>query len=271
MCTVCLIEDVKRHMLSRRRLFTGAAATAAMGAAAGVLSARPALAQSGGRVTDLTHTYDSDFPTFDGKPGIIYEVDKNFDPDGYHLYKLTIFEHTGTHIDAPLHFAEGPFSVDALPVENLIAPLCIVDISAKAAEDPNAMVEPADVETWISANGAIPAGACFAMNSGWTARIGDPSWRNGPDGSLAFPGFSKAATDLLAEAGAASIGVDTLSLDPGNSTDFAVHYAWLPSGRFGIEGLANLDQLPPTGATIFIGAPKHRGGTGGPARILAMH
>ncbi|MFC7704168.1 cyclase family protein [Plastorhodobacter daqingensis] len=270
MCNICLIEGVKAHMLSRRSLFSGAAVTAAAGLAAGALSARPALAQASGRVVDLTHAYDSDFPTFDGQPGILYETDKDFEPDGYHLFKLTIFEHTGTHIDAPLHFSQGGTSVDALPVENLIAPLCVVDISDRAAEDPNAMVEPADIEAWISAHGAIPEGACIAMHSGWSARIGDPSWRNLPDGTMAFPGFSRAATDLLAEAGAGSIGVDTMSLDPGNSADFAVHYAWLPSGRFGIEGLANLDQLPASGATIFIGAPKHRGGTGGPARVMAL-
>ena len=269
MCTACLMEDVKRHMLSRRGLFAKAA-TAAVGTAAGLSGARPALAQSRGQVVDLTHAYDGDFPTFDGKPGILYDTDKAFDADGYHLFRLTIFEHTGTHIDAPLHFAPDGASVDALPVENLIAPLCVLDISAKAADDPNATVEPADIEAWVSAHGEIPAGACVAMNSGWSARIGDASWRNGSDGALAFPGFSKTATDLLMETGAASIGVDTLSLDPGNSADFAVHHSWLPSGRFGIEGLANLDRLPATGATIFIGAPKHRGGTGGPARIMAV-
>ena len=270
MCNACLIDRVKTGMLSRRSLFSGAAATAAAGAAMGLSSARPALAQATGQVVDLTHAYDGDFPTFDGKPGILYDVDKDFDTDGYHLFRLTIFEHTGTHIDAPLHFALDGASVDALPVENLVAPLCVIDISARAAQDPNAMVEPADIEAWISTHGDIPAGACVAMNSGWAARIGDPSWRNLPDGTLAFPGFSKAATDLLAQAGAASIGVDTLSLDPGNSADFAVHQSWLPSGRFGIEGMANLDQVPPAGATVFIGAPRHRGGTGGPARILAV-
>lgn len=271
MCNACLIEDVKRSMLSRRRLFTGAMATAATGAVAGALSARPALAQASGQVIDLTHAYDSDFPTFDGKPGITFESDKDFEDDGYHLFKLTIFEHTGTHIDAPLHFSPDGQSVDALPVQNLIAPLCVLDMTGKAEEDPNAVVEPEDIEAWISANGDIPDGACVAMNSGWAARMGDPSWRNLPDGTLAFPGFGKAATDLLAQTGAASIGVDTLSLDPGNSPDFAVHYSWLPSGRFGIEGLANLHNLPAKGATIFIGAPKHRGGTGGPARVLAMY
>lgn len=273
MCNACLIEDVKTRMLSRRALFSGAAAMAAAGMAAGrsgAAPALPALAQAAGRVVDLTHAYDGDFPTYDGKPSILYEVDKTFDRDGYHLFKLSIFEHTGTHIDAPLHFAEGAASVEALPVEALIAPLCVVDIAARAAEDPNATVEPDDIEAWMSAHGAIPAGACVAMNSGWGARIGDPSWRNLPDGTLAFPGFSRAAVDLLAETGAASIGVDTLSLDPGNSPDFAVHHFWLPRGRFGIEALANLDRLPPSGATIFIGAPSHLGGTGGPARVLAL-
>jgi len=270
MCNQCVIDGVKRTMMSRRSLFRGAAATSAVAVAAGMIPARQAFAQSSGKVVDLTHAYDSDFPTFDGKPGILYEWAVKIEESGYQLHKLTLFEHTGTHIDAPLHFSKGGASVDALPVEQLIAPLCILDISAKAAQDPNATVEPADIEAWISANGAIPAGACVAMNSGWSARMGDPSWRNLPDGIMTFPGFSKAATDLLADAGAASIGVDTLSLDPGNSADFAVHYSWLPSGRFGIEGLANLDQLPASGATIFIGAPKHRGGTGGPARIMAM-
>ena len=106
--------------------------------------------------------------------------------------------------------------------------------------------------------------------SGWAARLGDPSFRNTADGKLAFPGFSKAATDMLAGLDVACIGVDTLSLDPGNSADFAVHYSWLPGGRYGIENLANVDQLPTKGATIFVGAPKHARGTGGPARVMAV-
>ena len=132
------------------------------------------------------------------------------------------------------------------------------------------MVEPEDIEAYVSANGEIPQGACVAMNSGWQDKLGDASYRNDADGNFAFPGFSKAATDMLADMGAGSIGVDTLSLDPGNSADFAVHYSWLPSGRYGIENLANLDDLPAAGATLFVGAPKHRDGTGGPARVMAM-
>jgi kynurenine formamidase len=269
MCNACLMEDVKRSMLSRRGLFAGAAAGAAA-VALGPMAARPALAQSTGRVVDLTHAYDGSFPTFDGQPGILYEPAVRFEEAGYQLWKLTIFEHTATHMDAPLHFSEDGLSVDQLPLEQLMAPLCVLDIAAKAMEDANATVEPSDVEAWVSAHGAIPAGACVAMHSGWAAKVGDPSYRNTPDGAFAFPGFSKAATDLLAEMGAASIGVDTLSLDPGNSADLAVHFSWLPGGRFGIENLRGLDQVPAAGATVFIGAPTHKGGTGGPARVMAV-
>ncbi|TNC65974.1 cyclase family protein [Rubellimicrobium roseum] len=269
MCHACVMENVKRSMLSRRHLFTGAAALGAASVASGLVSARPALAQATGRIVDLTHTFDEVFPTFDGQPGLAKEWAVTID-QGYQLWKLTIMEHSGTHIDAPLHFSADGASVDQLPVEQLLAPLCIVDITEKAAQDPNATVDPEDIEAWISANGEIPAGACVAMRSGWAAKVGTPSFRTNAEGAFAFPGFSQAATDLLAERGAASIGVDTLSLDPGNSADFAVHNSWLPGGRFGIENLAGLDGLPATGATIFIGAPKHAQGTGGPARVLAM-
>lgn len=269
MCHACVIENVKQGMLSRRDLFRSAAAVGIAAGATGLMSARPAMAQAS-RVVDLTHAYDGAFPTFDGNPGIIFDPAVKFEGNGYQLWKLTIFEHTGTHIDAPLHFSADGTSVDELPVESLVCPLCIVDVKAKAMEDANAMVEPADIEAWVSANGAIPAGACVAMNSGWAAKVGDPLYRNTPDGKFAFPGFSKAATDMLAGLNVACIGVDTLSLDPGNSADFAVHFSWLPGGRYGIENMANLDGLPATGATVVVGAPTHKGGTGGPARVLAL-
>ncbi|MFM2165676.1 MAG: hypothetical protein RIS79_47 [Verrucomicrobiota bacterium] len=270
MCDACLIESVKQSMLSRRSLFTGAVATTATVVASGLSTARPALAQAAGKVVDLTHAYDGAFPTFDGNPGILYEPAVKFAESGYQYWKLTIYEHTGTHVDAPLHFSEDGTSVADLPVERLVCPLCIIDMKSKAAEDPNAMVEPTDIEAYMSANGTIPAGACVAMNSGWAAKVGEPSYRNDAEGKFAFPGFSKSATDMLAEMDVACIGVDTLSLDPGNSADFAVHFSWLPGGRFGIENLAGLDGLPAAGATVFIGAPRHKSGTGGPARVIAV-
>jgi kynurenine formamidase len=269
MCNHCVIENVKASMLSRRSLFKSSAAGAAA-IAASMASSRVSLAQSSGKAVDLTYAYDEKFPTFDGKPGITKEKVVDFAKNGYTIYKLTIFEHTGTHIDAPLHFTADGTSVADLEAQNLVCPLCVIDIKAKAKDDANAMVMKIDIEGWIKANGDIPKGACVAMNSGWQARMGKPEYRNTPDGAFAFPGFAKEATDMLAEMGAAAIGVDTLSLDPGNSKDFAVHNAWLPGGRYGIENLANLDQMPAKGATIFVGAPKHAGGTGGPARVMAV-
>lgn len=270
MCNQCIIDNVKSSMLSRRNLFARSAAAGVAAVAASVISSRTSLAQSTGKVIDLTHSYDDKFPTFDGKPGITFEKVQDFKKDGYNIYKLSIFEHTGTHIDAPLHFTEGGTSVADLEPQNLVCPLCVIDISKKAADDANAMVSKADVDSWVSANGEIPKGAAVAFNSGWAAKVGKPEYRNTPDGKFAFPGFSKEATDYLAELGVAAIGVDTLSLDPGNSQDFAVHTSWLPGGRYGIENLANLDKLPAKGATLFVGAPKHAGGTGGPARVLAV-
>jgi len=269
MCNACIIEGVRKEAQSRRSFLTRSAAAGAAALAASMVSARQTLAQSSGKVVDLTHVFDEKFPTFDGKPGIAMDKVEDFKTNGYTIYKLTIFEHSGTHIDAPLHFTEAGTSVADLAPENLVCPLCVIDIKAKAKEEPNAMVARADVEAWISANGDIPKGACVAMNSGWAARVADPSYRTLPDGNFAFPGFSKEATDLLAEIGVGSIAVDTLSLDPGNSKDFAVHNSWLPGGRYGIENVNNLDMLPAKGATVFVGAPKHRGGTGGPARVMA--
>lgn len=272
MCHACVIESVKQSMLSRRSLFASAAA-ASVATTAAALMPRAALAQAapaGGRVVDLTHVFDEAFPTFDGKPGIAYERDKDINADGYAIWKLTVWEHSGTHIDAPLHFSADGQSVAEIEPATLVCPLCIVDIAAKAAEEANATVEAEDIEAWVSANGPVPSGALVAMHSGWAAKVGAPDYRTAADGSFAFPGFGKSATDMLAEMGVVAIGVDTLSLDPGNSADFAVHSSWLPAGRYGIENLASLDQLPPSGATVMVGAPKHRNGTGGPARILAL-
>ena len=269
MFNACIIEGVRQSSQSRRSFLARSAAAGAAALAASVLSAQKTLAQSSGKVVDLTHTFDENFPTFDGKPGIAMEKVEDFKTNGYTIYKLTIFEHSGTHIDAPLQFTADGTSVADLVPANLVGPLCVIDIKAKAKDDPNAMVSKADIEAWVSANGEIPKGACVAMNSGWSARLGDPSYRTLPDGNFAFPGFAKEATDMLADIGVASIAVDTLSLDPGSSKDFAVHNSWLPGGRYGIENVNNLDMLPAKGATVFVGAPKHRGGTGGPARVMA--
>ena len=272
MCDICVMNAVKDKMLSRRQFFSASAAAGAAAVLGSTVSAPPAMAAGHATVEDLTHVYDAAFPTYFGVPGFSAEQKFNFADNGFNLFVTTINEHTGTHVDAPLHFSADGNSVDAIAVSTLVAPLCVIDIAAKAAENPDAQVTPEDVKAWIAANGEIPENACVALHSGWGGKTGGEGFRNASsDGVMHFPGFHvEAAKMLIEETGAQSIGVDTLSLDHGPSADFATHYAWLPTGRFGIECLANLDKLPATGATIVIGAPKHRGGSGGPARIFAM-
>ena len=156
-------------------------------------------------------------------------------------------------------------------VSNLVCPLAMIDIRARAAENADAQVTPDDLKAWIDTNGPIPDGACVAMNSGWSLKTETPGFRNADgDGVQHYPGFHIEATQMLLETGAGSIAVDTLSLDLGASQDFATHYEWLPTGRFGIECIANLDEVPASGATLVVGAPKFKGGTGGQSRIFAM-
>ncbi|MCB1833783.1 MAG: cyclase family protein [Geminicoccaceae bacterium] len=272
MCNLCVMQSVKQRMLSRRHLFrTGAAGVAA--AAVGSVATAPAALASGYKsVVDMTHELHEDFPTWEGVQQFFKEQKTFFDKDGYNLFELRVNEHTGTHIDAPLHFSADGGTVAEIPVGDLVAPLCIIDISARAQDDPDSQLTPDDLKAWISEHGDIPDGACVAMNSGWAVHASSDMFRNADgEGTQHYPGFHVEAVQMLMdETGARSIGVDTLSLDFGQSPDFATHYAWLPSGRFGIECLANLDALPASGATIVIGAPKHRGGTGGPARIIAL-
>lgn len=272
MCDACVMNAVKRRMLSRRDFFRTSATVGAVAALGGIGATRPAHAMSHSSVTDMTHTLTEDFPTFFGDQQFFETQLFSFAEDGFNLKELRVNEHTGTHIDAPLHFSADGNSVDAIPVERLVVPLAVIDIRERAAADADAQVTPDDIRDWIAANGELPAGCCLAMNSGWDAHLGTPMFRNvDDDGVMHFPGFhTEAAQMLIEEADVAGVAVDTLSLDHGASPDFGFHYAWLPSNRWGIECLANLSEVPVTGATLVVGAPKHAGGTGGPARIFTL-
>ncbi len=271
MCDLCVMNAVKNRMLSRRSFFKTGAAIGTAAAVGSTMTGTAALAAGHGKVEDMTHTLSPDFPTYFGEPQFSMEQVFNFAEHSFNLFQYTVNEHTGTHIDAPLHFSADGTSVDEIEVSNLIAPLCVIDIAARAEGDADAQVTPDDIRAWIAKNGDIPAHACVAMHSGWAGKVASDEYRNFDGKAQHYPGFHvEAATLLMEETAAASLAVDTLSLDHGMSADFATHYAWLPSGRFGIENLANLDKVPSAGATLVIGAPKHKGGTGGPARIFAM-
>jgi kynurenine formamidase len=198
-----------------------------------------------------------------------------FSKDGLNINRWTLVEHTGTHMDAPLHFTADGHSVADIPVTDLVVPLAIIDISQRAQDDPDTSLTPDDVRRWEAANGPLPEGCCVVMNSGWHRLLHSPKFTgNDGAGHNHTPGFhGETAHMLISERNVKGIGVDTLSLDTGMQTHggaFPVHYAWLGSGRWGVEGLTNLDQLPANGATLVLGGPKVRGGTGGPSRVIAL-
>jgi kynurenine formamidase len=277
------MEIVRRQLAAEPRLTRrGLMASAAVATAGVALAGRPAVAQiatpvatpmSGSSVVDLTHVMSPDTPVWPGNESFASEVVKSFANDGFYGQKLTFWEHTGTHLDAPGHFFEGEATAEQLDAANFIAPLVVVDISARAAEDPDAALTVEDLQAWEAEYGEIPAGAFVAMNSGWSDKIDDAeAFVNlDADGVQHYPGFHPDAAEfLVAQRSIVGIGVDTLSQDPGNSTDFGTHVTILGAGKYGIEGLANLGMVAPAGATVMIGGPKHIDGSGGPARVLAL-
>jgi kynurenine formamidase len=273
MCAPGCVEYV-RSKLTRRGFFTGAGAAAAA-AAATVWQSGEAEAQAFprfSRVADLTHTHTPEFPTFFDTPGVTLKQLKSFKPDGFNLFEWTVQEHTGTHIDAPIHFAEQGDGPDTLPVSQLVVPLAVINVADQAADNPDYQLTPTDLRRWERRFGRLPRNSCVAMNSGWAKHLGSPRFTGKDDqGALHFPGFHPEATDwLMKERRVRGIAVDTLSLDYGASKDFKTHYAWLPTGRWGLECVASLDRVPPRGATLVVGAPKIRGATGGPTRVLAL-
>ena len=289
MCLPGTIETVREQLehedapgVSRRALLTG-------GGAAAVLAALPAAAQGRGRgkgrghghgkgrhvprVIDLTHTFRAGFPVYTGDEPKRRTL-KNFDDDGFYSQEWTFGEHSGTHLDAPGHFVRTGRKVPALRPDELLAPAVVIDISARAALDPDASVLPDDLQAYERRHGRIPKGALVLMNSGWAAKVNDNAAFKNADanGTNHFPGFGIDAVEwLLTRRSIRGIGVDTLSLDPGNSTTFAVHNRLLGADRYGLENVANLGALRPKGALVSVGVIPWEEGSGGPCRLLAYH
>lgn len=224
-------------------------------------------------VVDLTHTLYEGFPTFDGSKWFSKKPAFTYEKDGLNLNVWTIYEHTGTHMDAPLHFSAKGASVDEIPVSDLVVPLAVIDISARAASNADATLMPEDVLAWEKKHGRLPDGCCVVMNSGWHKLLQSPKFIGlDAQGKNHTPGFHPSTAEfLMTKRTVKGIGVDTLSLDTGiASGPFPVHNAWLPSGRWGLEALANLDSVPQSGAHLLVGGPKVQGATGGISRVVAL-
>jgi kynurenine formamidase len=275
-CTPAIIESV-REQLSRRGFLKGVggvAAAAITSPAATLAQQKPVRLAKGFRdVYDLTHVFTPRIPVFPAFKPIQIRPKFSIAKDGFFANEITFDEHTGTHMDAPAHFAANAPTADKLPAEKFFAPLAIVSIADRAAKNADALLTVDDVLAWEKRHGRLPAGAFIAMHSGWDARVANAERFLNKDakGTMHAPGFSEdAARFLVKERDIVGAGVDTLSLDAASVPKFVAHLALLGAGKYGVELLANLGTVPPSGATIIVGAPKHEGASGGPARVYAV-
>jgi kynurenine formamidase len=232
------------------------------------------------RLLDLTYSFDEHtiyWPTADG---FKWTKDQWGPTPGGYFYASASYaasEHGGTHIDSPLHFAEGQQSIDEIPVPRLIAPAVVIDVTAACDKNPDYLLGVDDIAEWESAHGHIPEGAIALVRTGWGKYWPQPKRYLGTDEhganavpKLHFPGISANAARLLAARRVSGVGIDTASVDYGQSKDFQTHRILYAQNIYGLENVANLDRLPPTG-TLLIALPmKIKGGTGGPVRIVAV-
>jgi kynurenine formamidase len=226
------------------------------------------------RVVDLTYPLTSEFPLFPVYDPVRVAQKFSCAEDGFFVNSWAFDEHSGTHVDAPAHFAEGAATVDRIAPEELIIPVAVIDIRERVEHDHDATLTPDDVLGWERRHGALPDRCAVFALTGWGRRVHDPASYLNADagGTMHAPGYSDEATEFLKHerSGVRAIGLDTASLDIAASADFPAHVSWLPSGRYGIENLANLELVPPSGAVAIVGAPALAGGSGGPTRVLAL-
>jgi kynurenine formamidase len=224
-------------------------------------------------VIDLSYPLTPDFPLFPVYDPIRMAERFSVASDGFFVRSWAFDEHCGTHVDAPAHFG-GEATVELIAPEELVLSVAVVDLRERVETDHDALVVPDDVLDWERRHGELPERCALFALTGWGTRVSDPAAYLNADagGVLHSPGFSGELAAFVRDERPQirAIGLDTASLDIGASTDYPAHVSWLPSGRYGIENLANLERVPPSGATVVVGAPTFAGGSGGPARILAF-
>lgn len=231
------------------------------------------------KAIDLTYTFDEKTIYWPTSPGFHWEKTQWGKSPGGYFYSSANYganEHGGTHLDSPIHFNEHGASTEQIPLSKLIAPATVVDISAACQRNADYRLTVQDLAAFEKAHGRIPAGSVLLVRTGWGRFWPDKrkylgSDKQGDVANLHFPGVSKEAAEFLVKQRALyGLGIDTASIDYGQSKDFIVHRVLYAAGLYGLENVANLEKVPPTGATLIALPMKIKGGTGGPARIVAI-
>lgn len=243
-------------------------------------SVKPPADPFAGEWVDLTHTLGEEAIFWPTAPDYRHEEVMHGETPGgwfYSSYNLHLSEHGGTHLDAPIHFAEGRQTADEVPLDRLIGPAAVIDVSDAAQADRDYRFTVEDVRGWESEHGRLPEGAIVLFRTGYSrfwpdraAYMGTALRGEKGVAQLHFPGLSEELARFLAERrDVAAVGLDTPSLDYGQSKDFIVHRILLGRNIPGFENVAHLDRLPPVGASVVALPAKIGQGSGAPLRIVA--
>ncbi|XP_067130540.1 isatin hydrolase-like [Centruroides vittatus] len=223
---------------------------------------------------DMTYNLHEKVPIYPGiTPLSVKMIYNGTEPEGYwlQLEDITTCVHVGTHMDAPCHFALGKWCINEIPLERLIAPAVVVDITSKFIDGSISNLMPEDLEKWESIHGKIPDGSILILKTGWGKFWNDnEKYVNGSEPHKKVPGISpQAASWLVANRKIYGVGVETLSQDEMPTNIFEAHVILQGANIYGIENIANVDKLPVTGAILYAMPVKLRNGSGAPARVFA--
>ena len=243
--------------------------------------AQNAPALPGGRIIDLSHAFDSSTVYWPTAEGFKLETDFEGMTDKgyfYSAYRYSAAEHGGTHLDSPVHFAKGRHTVDQIPLDRLIGPAVVIDVTKQCANNPDYQVSIADLQDWERKNGRLATGVIVLLRTGFGKHYPDRKKYLGTDErgadavpKLHFPGLDpEAARWLTQNRSIKAIGLDTASIDRGQSTLFESHRILFDKNIPAFENVANLDQLPVKNFSVIALPMKIKGGSGGPLRIVAI-
>ena len=223
------------------------------------------------KMVDLTHVLEKGMPQFSEQVHFLMNKLTDYSM-GYFSNAVAMPEHIGTHVDAPLHFYADKKGLDQIELQDMVGYAVIVSVVEEAKKNPDYELTVEDLRRWEMKYGPIKKDSVVILRTGWESKWFRPKDFLNKDkkGIMHFPGFSCEVVDYLAlNRAVRAIGTDTLSIDPGRSETFCAHKILLHANKYAIEGLTNLEKLPPKGSTLVVSPLKIGGGSGAPARVLA--
>jgi kynurenine formamidase len=224
-------------------------------------------------IISLSHKICPGIPKWPNDPDVVEEIFSDIDADGYYLKTWTLGEHAATHMNAPRAFYDGGITIEDYPATSLVNNAVVIDVRTRVKTDADYLLSVEDLESWEETFGPISERSIVLLHTGWSKRWEKPLEYNNiqEDGSMHFPGFDEgAARFMLEERKVSGIGIDTHGVDGGYNAVYPVNKLMLKGPNIVLENLTNLDLLPASGITLFVGPIKLCEGSGSPVEAIAL-